>query len=246
MKFLSSASLVIAALGLAAAAGWGGETNPPVALQPRLLEETELKSMLTAALQRESARDRGELELRLTRPWAAVAVPDAPLTLRILDLPSSGISPNFIARFELRAGAEALGSWQMPLQARLWREIWVAGSAQPRGRLLREADLQTERRDLLTLRDALTSLDPSDPGLELAENLAAGAPLTARSLRVRPIVARGKLLEAIVEHGPLLIMVKVEALEDGLPGQSIRVRNTQSRKEFHAQVKNSNTVKVSL
>ncbi len=225
---------------------WLGATEVKVTRRTRQLEESELKDLLTATLQREQARDRGELELRLGRPWTAIPVPEEPLTVRVLELPVAGVTPNFILRFELRTERETIGTFQVPLRAKLWREVWVARTSQPRGRLLRDANLTTERRDVLLLRDALASVDVTNSGLELAENLSTGAPLLLRSVRVRPVVRRGKLVDAIVQDGPLLITVKAEALEDGLPGQTIRVRNAKSRREFHAKVENEQTVIVPL
>jgi flagella basal body P-ring formation protein FlgA len=43
-----------------------------------------------------------------------------------------------------------------------------------------------------------------------------------------------------------LISVKVEVLEDGVPGQMVRVRNLKSKREFRAKVENEETVLVPL
>ncbi len=225
---------------------WPGADPVRISRKLRPLAESELAEMLTATLQREQARDKGELEVRFSRPWVTVNVPDEPLTLRVIDLPLAGITPNFVIRFELRTPYEVAGVWQAALQVRLWRDVWVARSAQPRGRPLRDADLGTERRDLLQLREAMTNLDLTDPALELAESLMPGAPVLTRSVRVRPIVQRGKVLDAVVQEGALLITVKVEAMEDGMRGQTIRVRNTKSKREFHGKVENEQTVDVTL
>ena len=62
-----------------------------------------------------------------------------------------------IARFELRSGGQKLGEWQTPLQARIWREVWVAQSALKRGENLAEADVIRERRDVIGGRISLES-----------------------------------------------------------------------------------------
>jgi flagella basal body P-ring formation protein FlgA len=212
----------------------------------RALSESDLKDLLTTALQQHYVKDRGELELRFTRAVPTASVLDETLTVKLLDLPTAGVTANFIARFELRAGDEVAGTWQIPVQARIWREIHVAGAALKRGTLLRDAEISRERRDVLTLRDALVDLDVSNPALELAENVSAGLPLTSRSLRLRAVVHRGKVTEAIVRDGGLTIAVKVEVLEDGVPGQTIRVRNLKSKREFRGTVQNEETIHVML
>jgi flagella basal body P-ring formation protein FlgA len=40
--------------------------------------------------------------------------------------------------------------------------------------------------------------------------------------------------------------MKVEVLEDGVPGQVIRIRNPQTRRELRGKVQNEQTVVVSL
>jgi len=111
---------------------------------------------------------------------------------------------------------------------------------------LRTADLVAERRDILAFRDALPAVAFEDPALELAENLVAGVPLTLRMIRSRPLIHRGTVVDAVVADGSMTISIKVEALEDGLRGQSVRVRNLKSRHEFWGKVQNEETILVTL
>lgn len=67
-----------------------------------------------------------------------------------------------------------------------------------------------------------------------------------RSVRARPIVQRGQLVEGIYQDGGLSISLKVELLEDGLPGQTIRVRNPKTKRELHGKVQNEQTVVIAL
>ncbi|HVY71729.1 MAG TPA: flagellar basal body P-ring formation chaperone FlgA, partial [Verrucomicrobiae bacterium] len=159
----------------------------------------------------------------------------------------SGLSPNFIVRFDLLGEDKAsFGSWQTSLQLRLWREVWVARSPVQRGRNLEEAELGKERRDVLAQRDTITDL-PADPILwEFTENLMPGAPLTKRSLRAKPLIFRGQMVEGLVKDGAMSISLHVEALEDGQKGQTVRVRNPQSHREFRGKVQDEQTIILSL
>ena len=225
---------------------WSGPDRVRVIRRSRVLDETEMRQMLTATLQGDQVRERGELELRFVRPWAPVNVPDEALSLHVLDLPNTGISGNFIVRCEMKAGEEIVGAWQINVNAKIWREVWVARSALLRGQALQNADIGQERRDVLSFKESLTSLPQDINSYDVAENLSGGSILTARSIKQRPIIKRGKTLDALVQDGTLQILVKVEALEDGLPGQSVRVRNIKSRREFRGKVQNEETVTVNL
>jgi len=229
-----------------ATTNWRGAASIRITRRTRPLDEITLKTLLTAALQNEFVKEKGELELRFTRPWTAVSVVDEPLTVRIVDLPMLGVTPNFIVRFELRAREEILGTWQLPLAAKIWREVWVAGSHLQRGQSVLEADLVRERRDVLALRDPLVAMELDRPTLEIAENLPTGTALAVRSIRQRPVIRRGKQAEAVVRDGFMTLSVKVEALEDGLPGQTIRVRNVKSKREFRGKVQNEETIHITL
>ncbi len=70
---------------------WSGATLVRVSRRTRQFSDSDMTELLTATLQRESVRDRGELELHLVKPWATVPVPDEPLTLKYSDLPPSNV-----------------------------------------------------------------------------------------------------------------------------------------------------------
>jgi flagella basal body P-ring formation protein FlgA len=96
----------------------------------------------------------------------------------------------------------------------------------------------------LNNRDYLVAVPENDPYVELRENLPAGAQLTARALRLRSVIKRGRQVDALFQDESLTIAVKAEALEDGVPGQIVRVRNLQSRREFKGKVQDEQTVLV--
>jgi flagella basal body P-ring formation protein FlgA len=225
---------------------WTGAERIRITRFSRALKENELKDELTALLQREHVRNKGDLELRFSRPWATIAVPDEPFTLKVLEMPTSGVTANFIVRFEINTARENVGAWQASLTAKIWREIWVARSALKTDQLFSQADVVQERRDLLALRDAPLSITQPENTIEIAENIAAGGPIYTRSVRIRPVVHRGQLVEAQLQDGTMQISLRVEVLENGAPGQVVRVRNPQSRREFRGKVQNEQTILIPL
>ncbi|MSU62208.1 MAG: flagellar basal body P-ring formation protein FlgA [Pedosphaera sp.] len=228
------------------AADLTGAPKVRVTRRARQLDEPEFKQMLTTVLQRDTVKDKGELELRLARPWAAVVVPDEALVLKVIDLPAGGLGGNCVLRVELICGEERVGNWQLVAQARVWRDVPVAQSTLKRGQLLRDADITRERRDVLVLREALQTSALEDGSLEIAEVLQAGQPLLSRSVRIKPAVLRGRVVEALILEGTMTISMKVEALEDGLPGQRVRVRNPKTKREFFGKVQDEQTIVVNM
>ena len=214
---------------------------------PRRLEEEELRSLLVSALNRHASTEGTEWEIRFTRPWIPIQVPDGPpLRLEVIEPAFSRIASTCIFRFELSAGDELLGSWQMPSQVRRWEEVLVASTMLMRGAPLAGAALVHERRDVMMLRNPLSELPADVVGFQLSETVPAGAPLTARAVQLKPVVFRGQTADAVVQDGAMMISLKVEVLQEGVPGQIVRVRNVQSRREFRGKVQDERTILVML
>jgi flagella basal body P-ring formation protein FlgA len=124
--------------------------------------------------------------------------------------------------------------------------VIVAKSTLKRGGPLAGAEVSTEKRDVISLREPLDATALSDTSLELYEGVSAGQAVLARHVRTRAIVQRGQILDALINDGALSISLKVEALGQGGPGQTIRVRSSKTRREFYAKIKDEQTVLLAL
>lgn len=248
---LSTAQLnraVLTATQVDVGTNWQGTAQVLVSRRARTLAEFEVVQLLTAKLAEEFLSQGGELELRLKRDWTEVTIPDEPFEVKIVQLPAQGISQVFSLRFELVGATASFGSWQVPVGASLWKEVWVVSRAMKRGEVLQPSELGRERRDLLISRNHVTvdSLEVGPNEWELTENLASGAPLNRWSLRRKPVVYRGQLADALVHNGPLTISLKVQVLEDAIPGQSVRIRNPNTKRELQGKVNHDQTISIQL
>ena len=237
--------LTAAAPGLTTT-NWSGTESVRISRRTRSLNESDVLALLTTSLQRDYVKDKGELELRFSRPWTAPIVPDESLTVNILDVPTAGVTPSFIIRFEIRTERETISTLQAAVQGRIWREVWTAHSTLKRGTSVADADLVRERRDVVNIRESLAEFSAGDQSLELAEAVQANAPLLARCIKPRTVLRRGQIVLARVQDGVLNVSMKVEVLEDGAPGQNIRVRNPVSRRDLSGRVLDGQTVVVQL
>jgi flagella basal body P-ring formation protein FlgA len=212
----------------------------------RQLCESELVELIRTDLQRDYVGGRGALELRCSRAWQPVDVPEEPISLRLTDIPAAGVLPNLVAGFEIWCGKERVGSWQTPMQAHIWLDVPVAHSPIAHGQLLCEADITLERRDALTLHDACISFPVTDRTLETVTSIQAGAPVWSRLIRPRPVLRRGQLVEAVFQDGPMTISLKVETLEEGALGQTVRVRNPKTKRELYGKIQAEDLVLITL
>jgi flagella basal body P-ring formation protein FlgA len=65
-------------------------------------------------------------------------------------------------------------------------------------------------------------------------------------VKLRAVIHRGQLANALVQDGALSVTTRVEALEDGAPGQLIHARNPISRHDLSGRVLDNQTILISL
>jgi flagella basal body P-ring formation protein FlgA len=77
-----------------------------------------------------------------------------------------------------------------------------------------------------------------------ARALPVGRLLTWRDITRHPLVKKGDLVEVTAADGLLHITMKVLALQSGVKGDTITVRNIESNKDFSVQITDRNHVQV--
>jgi len=232
------------------APAWGtnfaGADSVKISRRARTFSESDALGLLTETLQRDYIRDKGQLELELAQPWSPLVLPDEPLTLDVVEMPSLGVTPGFIVRFSLRTAHETLGIWPANLRAHVWREVWVASSQLQRGDPVNLEALAQERRDILNVREPLADISASNDSLEVAEGVPPGVPLLARMVRARTVLHRGQRADALVQDGALSITTKVEIMDDGAPGDIVHARNPATSRDLTGKVLDDKTILISL
>ncbi len=224
-----------------------GAETVAVERRSRLLSERELGNLLINELQADYAEEGAQIEIEFNRPWEPVRVPDEIFDIRISNLPSSGLAPYLIVRFDLTSGDETIGRWQVSLRIQVMKEIWVSNGPIARGSLISQYDFKKERKDILRIRDTLDlKFDENTPDFEAAQGIAKGTPVTNRHLKLRPLVKKGDLVEALVRNGSIRVNMKAEALENGINGQIIRLRNPHTRQYLRGRVTGDQTVTIAL
>jgi flagellar basal body P-ring formation protein FlgA len=240
--------LVTEAMQVNPGTNWLGSPRVLISRNARTLTESGVQELLTEKLTADYLSQGGELELRLVRKWTEVPIPDEPLVVKLSQLPAQGVMQSFSVRLELANDREKLGSWQIPVRASLWKDVWVAQRNLKRGEVLQPGDLGRERRDVLVSRNHIEAdtLDVAVSEWEVAENLNSGGPLNRWSVRRKPVVYRGQLADALVHNGSLTISLKVQVLEDAIPGQPVRVRNPNTKRELQGKVNHDQTISIQL
>jgi flagella basal body P-ring formation protein FlgA len=135
------------------------------------------------------------------------------------------------------------GETTFVLRASLWRDAWATRQPLTIGETFSVSSLETRRIDLLRERDALTA-STGDESYIFARAVPAGRLLTWRDIARRPLVRKGDLVDVSAADGLLVVTMKALAMENGAKGETVTVRNPESRKDFAAMVIDENRVQV--
>jgi flagella basal body P-ring formation protein FlgA len=92
-------------------------------------------------------------------------------------------------------------------------------------------------------RDALPAA-VGDHSYMMVRAVSAGRLLTWHDIGRRPLVRKGSLVEVSAADGQLLITMKALAMENGAQGDTVTVRNPETRRDFAAKVIDENRVQV--
>jgi flagella basal body P-ring formation protein FlgA len=184
----------------------------------------------------------GDLQLELMRPWSPPAQLASAWTLDIVEYPSVP-SSSMLVRCRLVADGAPVGDSTLVIRATLWRDAWVAREPLAIGATFEPSQLETRRVDLFRDRDALPAV-VGDHSYAVVRAVSAGRMLTWHDVGRRPLVRKGSLVDVSAAEGRLVITLKALAMENGAEGDTVTVRNPESRKDFAATVIDENRVQV--
>jgi flagella basal body P-ring formation protein FlgA len=123
-----------------------------------------------------------------------------------------------------------------------WAEVPCAASPLNKDELLGPERVSFARRNLAQLRDA--PWDGRGGPWRVMRAIGTGQPIAQSDLRVVPTVRKGAPVTMVYQSGALRLTAPGEALSDGAAGESIAVRNLQSKKQLQAIVRDGLTVVV--
>jgi flagella basal body P-ring formation protein FlgA len=222
--FLVSLALAYLALALPSST-LRAETVPVRAAEARASVLADLATQLAAHF-----RAEGELQLESVRPFTVALDPEGRVpAIEVLEFPQL-LSPAMIVRARLGSAEHTL-----VLRVQLLRDVWVARTPLERATPFASASLDTRRVDTLRERDAVPA-DEACRDFDFVRSVPANRILTWRDVARRALVRKGQVIEVAAIDGPLAVMMKALAMESGAAGETVKVRNLDSKKEFNALV----------
>jgi flagellar basal body P-ring formation protein FlgA len=166
----------------------------------------------------------------------------APRVSRINYDPRSG---RFDAMLEIPTGAANRGILRLSGRAAATAEVVTLLRPVDRNAVIREADVQIERRPRAEVsRDLVTDREQAI-GFAARANLQAGRPLRAADLMKPELVQRNETVTLVYEVPGIVLTVRGKAVEGGAEGDVISVLNEQSKRTVQGVVVGPGRVVVS-
>jgi len=184
----------------------------------------------------------GDLQLEMLRSWSAPVRLARQWSVEIAEYPSV-LATSMLARCRVLADGQPAGEYTLTLHASLWRDAWAARQPVAANETFDSSVLETRRVDFLRERDALPAT-VGDHGFMFARAIQPNRLLTWRDVSRRPLVRKGDLVEVAAIDGLLSVTLKGVAMENGAAGDTVTIRNPDSKKEFAAQVVAENRVQI--
>jgi len=230
--------------GAPAAPTTAAAANAPAAATTRTIEEKDvldaLQKELTARLGLE-----GALQLAFAQPWGSVNLPSgADWNLTITQVPPGKLASTALVSFRILSGGRQVGEWQTIFRAQLWKPVWVATRRLDRGAQIDPSVLNVQSVDVLREKQALVPAETDLSLYEMAQTVSQERPLAWRDIAARPLVRKGQVVEVVANDGALHISMKALALANAAQGETVLVRNLDSKNNITARVVNANTVQV--
>jgi flagella basal body P-ring formation protein FlgA len=138
--------------------------------------------------------------------------------------------------------------WHIYVPARVQRRALVVVAVRPLAynEILRSGDVTLVERDIATVSGEYLSQLDAAVGKRMKLAVAPGVALTRAMVQNPPIIHRGDAVSIVAEDGEISVRVAGEALSDAGPGDTVRVRNTQTKRVVEGTAVAPGTVKVMM
>ncbi len=184
----------------------------------------------------------GDLQIDLLRAWAPPARLASAWEMQVIEFPTV-VASSMILRCRVIADHAPVADATLVVRAQLWRDAWSTRQPLTMGATFDPSLLEARKIDLLRERDALPAA-VGDRSYVFSRAVQPGRLLTWRDIARRPLVKKGDLVEVSASEGALIVTMKALAMENGAQGDTVTVRNPESRKDFAAMVIDENRVQV--
>ena len=187
----------------------------------------------------------GDVVVYLTRQWNPLKV-SSNFIIKIRDCMPDQLSASSFVRFSIWDKGLKVADCAEPIRLTHFIEVYCTKNLLQRGSKLNSSYLGNRSVDILKQHIGAVPVGTNLKGYELSANLRDNSVLKWNHLRKVALVKKGEVVDVFASGTGIYISMKGMALENGVEGGFVKVRNLSSDKEFQAKVLNEKSVKVQL
>jgi len=187
----------------------------------------------------------GRISAFLTREWTNLRSSSS-FIVKIKDCSPDELTPSTFVRFSIWDQGKELGRYAEPIRMAHFVEVFYSKAPLVRGTRLDSSNLSTRLVDVLKQHAGSVPSQSRLAGYQLDANLKANSPLKWSNLSKVVLVRKGQIVDVFASGNGIYVTMKGMALDDGVEGGVVTVKNLSSDKKFPAKVLNENSVKVHL
>jgi len=148
--------------------------------------------------------------------------------------------------FELIVDGAVVSEYRIPIQVAHFKEVWSVDQNVTKGAAVSETSCLVVIRDIYEERVPPIEADATLEHYEFARALSRGRILTWDDLEERPQVRKNAIVDVEFTKGALEIKMRGRAMDNGMMGDLVTIRNLDTSREFIASVKGENLVQFEL
>lgn len=223
-------------LAAPAVLAWTGPQQARVATESRTVPGEEIAAAAGDALREWLAArsERGDVQLS----WSPrdVEAPASDVRLQVRPLGGAPVRSRMVVWVDVWAADRFVRSVPVSFGVQAWRDVAVAAQPLAAGAPLPGGRVVSRPVDVATLDGAQLAGPAPGESLQVRRNVAAGAPLRVQDLGAAPLVQRGQWASLRSGAGAVVSEARVEVLQDGRAGESVRVRQPGALTQVMARV----------
>jgi flagella basal body P-ring formation protein FlgA len=185
----------------------------------------------------------GHVLARLSREWKPLNVP-VDWKFKFQQSIPDELSSNAFLRFSISSDGVDIGEWGYPVKCSQMVDVAVAKVPLNRGSRITPDLFSSSVMDALGTGANCVLSDARLNGYQVASSLKPGTLLKWSHLSKVTLVRKGQVVNVFASGKGIFVEMKGQAMEDGVEGSFVRIRNISSKREFQAKVLNENSVKV--
>ena len=187
----------------------------------------------------------GKVVAYVTRKWKPIFL-SSNFILKIRDCMPDSLSPSTFVRFAIWDNGSSFGEFGEPIRMSHFLNCFYTKNLATRGSKLLSQNFTDRPVDVLKQHVGAVPSGTDLKGYELGVNLRENSLLKWNHLTKVALVKKGEIVDVFASGKGIYISMKGMALENGVEGGIVKVRNLSSDKEFQAKVLNEKSVKVQL